>query len=77
MKRLIVNAAVLIILLLAVVIFYLPERDDLRRKTAEENGYALAISWQPAFCETLPRRRECREQTHDRFDASHFFLHGL
>lgn len=77
MKRLIVNAAVLIILLLAVVIFYLPERDDLRRKTAGENGYALAISWQPAFCETEPRRRECREQTRDRFDASHFSLHGL
>jgi ribonuclease T2 len=52
-------------------------RHPLNRKTAGENGYALAISWQPAFCETLPRRRECREQTHDRFDASHFFLHGL
>jgi ribonuclease T2 len=64
-------------LLLAAVIFYLPERDDLRRKTAGENGYALAISWQPAFCETEPRRRECREQRRDRFDASHFSLHGL
>ena len=37
----------------------------------------LALSWQPGFCETRPRVRECRSQTADRFDASHFSLHGL
>jgi ribonuclease T2 len=39
--------------------------------------YILAISWQPAFCEGLPHKPECRSQTEDRFDASHFTLHGL
>jgi ribonuclease T2 len=39
--------------------------------------YVLAVSWQPAFCETRPDKPECRSQTEDRFDASHFALHGL
>lgn len=39
--------------------------------------YVLAISWQPAFCETSPRKRECRSQTADRADAGQFSLHGL
>lgn len=37
----------------------------------------LAVSWQPAFCETKPDKVECRTQTTDRFDASNFTLHGL
>lgn len=40
-------------------------------------SYVLAISWQPAFCEGSPRKRECRSQNPQRFDASHFTLHGL
>lgn len=39
--------------------------------------YVLAVSWQPAFCEGRPRLPECRSQTPQRFDASHFTLHGL
>jgi len=39
--------------------------------------YVLAISWQPGFCETRPTRRECVDQTAERFDATHFSLHGL
>jgi ribonuclease T2 len=39
--------------------------------------HVLAVSWQPAFCETRPRLPECRSQTADRFDASNFALHGL
>jgi ribonuclease T2 len=41
--------------------------------------FVLAVSWQPAFCETQAglRKSECRTQTPDRFDASHFALHGL
>jgi ribonuclease T2 len=39
--------------------------------------HILAVSWQPAFCEGLPNKPECKSQTADRFDASHFTLHGL
>lgn len=39
--------------------------------------YVLAASWQPAFCETKPDKVECQTQTAERFDASHFALHGL
>lgn len=39
--------------------------------------YVLAVSWQPGFCETRPNRSECADQTADRFDATHFSLHGL
>jgi ribonuclease T2 len=39
--------------------------------------YVLAASWEPAFCETKPDKVECQTQTADRFDASHFALHGL
>ena len=39
--------------------------------------YVLAASWQPAFCETRSEKPECTSQTAERFDASHFSLHGL
>lgn len=39
--------------------------------------YLLALSWQPAFCETEPNKRECRTQVPGRFDADHLTLHGL
>lgn len=39
--------------------------------------YIFAVSWQPAFCEAHSNKPECRNQTADRFDASHFTLHGL
>lgn len=39
--------------------------------------YVLALSWEPAFCETKPGKPECKSQTEDRYDASHFVLHGL
>lgn len=37
----------------------------------------LAVSWQPAFCETASHRPECTSQGRTRFDATHFSLHGL
>jgi ribonuclease T2 len=37
----------------------------------------LAVSWQPAFCETKPSKPECLSMTEDRFDATHLTLHGL
>lgn len=43
----------------------------------ERTQYVLAISWQPAFCETRPDRAECVSQTADRFDTGNFALHGL
>ena len=43
----------------------------------ERTQYVLAASWQPAFCETKPDKVECQTQTPERFDASHFALHGL
>ncbi|SFC91470.1 ribonuclease T2 family protein [Devosia psychrophila] len=43
----------------------------------QRTQYVLAVSWQPAFCETRPDRSECESQTADRFDASNFALHGL
>ena len=44
---------------------------------SDEVPAVLAVSWQPAFCETAPRKPECRSQTSDRYDATHFALHGL
>jgi ribonuclease T2 len=43
----------------------------------ERTQFVLAISWQPAFCETRPSKPECESQTEARFDAGHFALHGL
>ncbi|WP_232424177.1 ribonuclease T2 family protein [Imhoffiella purpurea] len=41
--------------------------------------FVLAASWQPAFCASArgASKPECRSQTPDRFDATHFSLHGL
>ncbi|MFC1603227.1 ribonuclease T [Pseudomonadota bacterium] len=41
------------------------------------NEYLLALSWQPAFCQTHQDKNECQSQTDDRYDATHFTLHGL
>ncbi len=37
----------------------------------------LAMSWQPGFCETAEKKSECQSQRPDRYDATHFTLHGL
>ncbi len=42
-----------------------------------DGDLVLAVSWQPAFCEMRSERPECSSQTEDRFDATHFALHGL
>src|SRR4051812_17834273 len=39
--------------------------------------YVLAVSWQAAFCEAHADKPECASATPDRFDATHFTLHGL
>lgn len=47
------------------------------RPTYRGTQYILAVNWQPAFCETAPRKPECRTQTETRYDATNFSLHGL
>ena len=40
-------------------------------------NYALAISWEPAFCLTNSSKPECKSETPSRQDAHAFSLHGL
>jgi ribonuclease T2 len=39
--------------------------------------YLLALSWQPAFCQTHQKKTECETQSEDRYDARNLSLHGL
>jgi ribonuclease T2 len=39
--------------------------------------YAFAISWEPAFCETMKDKAECKAETPQSYEATHFSLHGL
>lgn len=52
-----------------------PKRAE--RTATRDEFFILAVSWQPAFCETRPDTPECRSQSRNRFDASNFTLHGL
>ena len=51
--------------------------NDQENPDIESTDNLLAISWQPAFCETRPNKIECQTQNKDRFDAENFTLHGL
>ena len=44
---------------------------------APSGDFLLAVSWQPAFCQTHQNKKECKTQTADRYDATHPALHGL
>lgn len=46
-------------------------------RASGRTDYVLAVSWQPGFCETRPERKECANQTAERFDATNLSLHGL
>ena len=46
-------------------------------KGRKKGSYLLALTWQPSFCETHGNKKECRTQTTNRYDASHWSLHGL
>jgi len=50
---------------------------DFYNPDAEFDYYVLALSWEPAFCETHSDKLECASQTATRFDATNFVLHGL
>jgi ribonuclease T2 len=39
--------------------------------------YVLALSWEPAFCEAMKSKAECRNETAASYEATHFSLHGL
>jgi ribonuclease T2 len=39
--------------------------------------YVLALSWEPAFCEKMKGKTECKSETAASYEASHFSLHGL
>ncbi len=45
--------------------------------SSEQPAYILAVSWEAAFCEGKPDKPECTTQSPQRFDATHFTLHGL
>lgn len=47
------------------------------RPKASDLAYVLALSWQPAFCETNLRKPECRWQSGSGQDANYLSLHGL
>jgi len=51
--------------------------DEAAASTKGKTEYILAVSWQPGFCEMRPKRKECAGQTAERYDATHFSLHGL
>lgn len=43
----------------------------------QADSYVLALSWQPAFCETKPDKAECAISDPKAYQARHFTLHGL
>lgn len=47
------------------------------KKPKKHTKNLLALTWQPSFCETHANKKECRTQTSNRYDASHWSLHGL
>lgn len=61
----------------AVVIPFPPDDPDTPPTLPASPSYLLALSWQPAFCQTHQQKTECQTQTVDRYDANHFSLHGL
>jgi ribonuclease T2 len=43
----------------------------------QSDSYVLALSWQPAFCESKPDKPECRVTDSAAYQARNFTLHGL
>ena len=64
-------------LMMLVTLAAAPANADAETQSRTATKHVFAVAWQPGFCETQPDRRECRNQQQDRFDASHFALHGL
>jgi len=47
------------------------------RTAGLEDSYVLALSWQPAFCESHRDKPECRVEDKKSYQARNFTLHGL
>lgn len=47
------------------------------RTPGKADSYVLAISWQPAFCERMGEKPECKALKPSAYAARHFTLHGL
>lgn len=62
---------------LAAMIAFPVLADDKAAAPSGKTQYILSVSWQPGFCETRPKRKECVGLTAERYDATHFSLHGL
>jgi len=45
--------------------------------TGQADSYVLALSWQPAFCESKPDKPECQIMDPAAYQARNFTLHGL
>lgn len=54
-----------------------PKPAPSHKSAASDQFFILAVSWEPAFCETVRNKPECTTMTKSRFDANHFSLHGL
>ncbi|WP_430233809.1 ribonuclease T2 family protein [Nitrosomonas communis] len=52
-------------------------RNKVCNTAGRADSYILALSWQPAFCETKPQKSECRITSPTSYQARHFTLHGL
>jgi ribonuclease T2 len=48
-----------------------------RASDGRRTALVLSLGWEPAFCESHEDKSECKSETSNRFDASHFTLHGL
>lgn len=46
-------------------------------KPGLEDGYVLALSWQPSFCESHRDKPECQVTDKQSYQARNFTLHGL
>ena len=78
MKKTIFNSVFLVVVSVIAVWFNLEIENEPEVGMEHSFGnYILAISWQPAFCEHLPNKPECRSQRKDRYDTKNFSLHGL
>lgn len=67
----------LAIAVLAAMVAFPVLADEAAASPKGKTEYILAVSWQPGFCEMRPKRKECAGQTAERYDATHFSLHGL
>jgi ribonuclease T2 len=52
-------------------------RRNLCKIAGFEDGYVLALSWQPAFCESHRGKPECGIDDRKSYQARNFTLHGL